>query len=585
MSNPGRRIKQFMWGYQHFFRSSLGVGAKMVFESIGFDARPTIVLVGFRAAGEHAYDICIEPEDGPYSPDELSDVEAEADLLYRNNPESQMHYSAAHLHEKKHRELRDQMRGQAVTEALSRHAASQGQIFFASPSTRVGDYDVHVVLGVPCDALADVPQIKTTWRDRYRIAPSLVHAAIYEILHRASISLYQPDPGSGLMALGAGPSEIVRAATEGFVRSIMLCAGYMSGQDSDLLFNGISALPYEGRSGTGMVVLAQADDLAIEVLLRIRQPVRLSNTRAIRKLLEASGSDCALLVGEAMADAEVYALGRIGDNYDATTETVFVVSLLGRGAWDLLHENQALLSVRDGVARLPVSVLDVSRLADLADRLLPDADVPNLLELAHAASENEHGAMLVISSDAKAEAERLSPQAWAVQPTLLGLDLLRHLTAMDGAVLVDPKGHCHAIGVILDGRAAGQGDPARGSRFNNAVRYLDTQPPPAVIVVYSADGSIDILPKLHPRVRRSVVKDAVRRYVELAAEQPPSLAQVAEAFGVVKSLRFYLSADQCESVNEAAAVIDEWRKKNSSIRIVEPRLTPSPDMNDSYWLD
>lgn len=572
-----------MWGYQHFFRSSVGVGAKMVFEAIGFDARPTVVLIGFQVAGEHAYVICIEPEDGPYSPDEFSGVDARATQLYEENPESRMHYGAAHIHERKHRELWDQMRANAVVEVLGSHAASQNQTFFASPSTRVGDYEVYVALGVPSDALADVPQIKTTWRDRYRIAPSLVHAAIYEILHRASISLNLPDPGIDLGALGVGTPEIVRTATGGFVRSILLCAGYMSGENRDLLFSSISALPYEGRSGNGTLVLAQPDDPAIEVSLRLHHPVELDNTRAVRKLLEASGSGSDLLVGEKV-DAEVYAFGRIGDNYDPTTETAFVVSLLGRGAWNLSHDNEVLLSVRDGVARLPVNVLEHDRLADLADRLLPNPDVPKLVELARAASQNEHGAMLVISSDAHAEAQRLSPQAWAVEPAALSADMMRQLTAMDGAVLVDPEGNCHAIGVILDGRAAGQGDPARGSRFNNVIRYLDTDPPPAVIVVYSADGSIDILPKLRPRVQRQAVDDAVRRYVELATEESPNLARISDALDTVKSLRFYLSAEQCDAVNGAMAKVDEWRKNNTNIRIIEREFAPSADMNDSYWL-
>lgn len=383
------------------------------------------------------------------------------------------------------------------------------------------------------------------------------------------------------MALGAGTTEIVRTATEGFVRSVMLCAGYLSGADSDLLFSSISALPYEGRSGTGTIVLAKPEDPAIEVSLRMRNPIRLRNTRAIRKLLEASGSGSDLLARE----EEIYALGRIGDNYDATTETAFVVSLIGRGAWDMSHANQVLLSVRDGVAHLPVNTLEVDRLTDLIDRLLPGADVSKLLDLARAASQNEHGAMLVISSDAQAEAERLSPQAWAVEPAPLVPDLLRQLTAMDGAVLVDPIGRCHAIGVILDGRAAGQGDPARGSRFNNAIRYLDTEPPAAVIVVYSADGSIDILPKLHPRVERSSVDAAVQRYVELAAEEPPNLEEISDAWRIVKSLRFYLSSQQCDAVNGATAIIDDWRKRNTSVRLAEPELAPSPEMNDSYWLD
>ncbi|MGH8546002.1 MAG: diadenylate cyclase [Gammaproteobacteria bacterium] len=230
-------------------------------------------------------------------------------------------------------------------------------------------------------------------------------------------------------------------------------------------------------------------------------------------------------------------------------------------------------------------ILDVALFQDLVDRLLPGASSKALLDLAKAAEQNEHGAMLVISSDAAGEAERLSPQSWAVEPVPLSPELLRQLTSMDGAVLVDPQGRCHAIGVILDGRAAGHGDPARGSRFNNAVRYLDTEPPPAVVVVYSADGSIDILPWLHPRVERERVELAVQRYLELAAERPPRLEDIYRARDTVKAFRFYLSEAQCRDVNLTQEALNNWRYNDHRTMINDGDLTPDPRMNDSYWIE
>lgn len=193
--------------------------------------------------------------------------------------------------------------------------------------------------------------------------------------------------------------------------------------------------------------------------------------------------------------------------------------------------------------------------------------------------------MLVISSDAAGEAKRLSPQSWVVEPTPLSVDLLSQLTSMDGAVLVDSQGRCHAIGVILDGRAAGKGDPARDSRYNNAVRYLDTDPPPAVVVVYSADGSIDILPGLYPRVERDRVVSAVQRFLDLAAARPPKLEDVYHAWDIVKALRFYLSEEQCREVNVAQVELNEWRYNDHQMRIIEPELKPDPRMDDSYWIE
>src|SRR5262249_55085936 len=154
-----------------------------------------------------------------------------------------------------------------------------------------------------------------------------------------------------------------------------------------------------------------------------------------------------------------------------------------RGTWELSHADQVLMTVRDGVPQLPKPPLNAAYFTDIVERLLPGTHQPRLLALAEAASHHQHGAMLVISSKAAGEAQRLAPQAGRVEPVLLEPGLLSQLTSMDGGVLVDGQGYCHAIGVILDGRACGGEDPARGSRYNNAVRYLQSEAPPAVVVV------------------------------------------------------------------------------------------------------
>ena len=115
--------------------------------------------------------------------------------------------------------------------------------------------------------------------------------------------------------------------------------------------------------------------------------------------------------------------------------------------------------MRDGVPHLPTWDLDIDYLIDLSGRTFSDADHSAVLQAAEAAGNHRHGAMLIVSGEAAAEAERLAPQSWSVEPTKLPPDLLAQLTNMDGGVLIDPQGRCHAIGVILDGKAQGQGDP------------------------------------------------------------------------------------------------------------------------------
>ncbi|MFH9655427.1 diadenylate cyclase [Streptomyces anulatus] len=575
-----RYIQQFMWGFQEHFRGSLNVESDSVLRSIGFRGNPKATLVGFEAAGEHEFSICIEQEEELFKPSDLADVERRAVQNYKSHPESKIINTDQRTHDNRQRGILNRMRAEALEETLCTLPGQEQRLFFAANSVRVDDYEVHVIIGVDRSAVAAVPQIKTTVRDRFTIRPSLFHAVMMRMLGLAARSLYFPDPGAGLSALGTNYGEVVRTATESLMRDILYCAGYWFGSDADSLMNTLSSLPYEGRAGSGRLVFAKLDNPAVDVSVKLRSPVGTRKTLAVRKLLEASGPRA-----DVLSDGEkVYGLGLIKPDYDPETETVFVVTFNSRGTWELSHAGVALLTVKDGVPSLPTHVLDEDYLSDLVDRLFPQSDDTALLEAARAAGEHRHGAMLVISADAAGEAERLSPQSWAVEPARISPALITQLTDMDGAVLIDPTGRCHAIGVILDGTARGEGDPARGSRLNNAVRYLGSEPPPAIVVVYSADGGIDILPHLHPRVREEDVSNAVSTFVALATEQPPSFEIAKRAWKVVESFKFYLSQEQCDAANQAHNTLEDFRMKSSNMRMQEPPLKPNAAMDETYWL-
>ena len=146
MNDDRRTINQFMWGYQPHFRTSLRIEANSALQSVGFFGEPVAFLVGFKVAGNHAYDVCVEPEDGPYAPSDFVGVAAKAEELYGEHPESKIFHSVAEVHDRRHAALRDWMRGEAVASVFQAHSAGSGRTFFASRSRRVGDYEVHVVL-------------------------------------------------------------------------------------------------------------------------------------------------------------------------------------------------------------------------------------------------------------------------------------------------------------------------------------------------------------------------------------------------------------------------------------------------------
>jgi Probable sensor domain DACNG/Probable sensor domain DACNH len=559
-------LRAFCGSYRRWLTS----GVRTAFDAIGFTGGCDVLFVGLQA--DPTTPARVEPVDGVTAPDrsviqerldELRADDSQTDRLHAHVVQDPIAYAA----------LVDRLRGRAVAEVL----ASQlpGKHLFTSRSVVVRDLDIYVLLAVDTDHLDLVPSLPVDACGRPR---SLVHAVLDEVMTRFWRALVAPDGEDWVIPLGLPTSDLVRSAAGRLVRAALVgIGGTRMTYSADALLNAISALPYEGRAGAGTLVLAAEEVSSAEVLLHLATPVRLRERRTVRKLMEANDERTGLLVNR---EGSVYALGRVQPD----DEQALVVSFAGRGAWDLMLGGRPILSVRDGEARLPSAPLDEAAFRSLVERLLHDADFDRLLELADATARHHHGAMIIISSDAAGEAARLSPQCIAVEPTALSADLVTRLTSMDGATLVDPRGRCHAVGVIVDGRAKGAGDMARGSRFNNPIRYLHDNTPDTVILVFSSDGGVDLLPQLQPLIDRARVQAAVQRYVDLVASSPPVRGAVFEAWDQVDDLAFYLSEADCTAVNRASTRLEAVCRETDVPFFGVREFQPDPQMNDDHWL-
>lgn len=139
-------------------------------------------------------------------------------------------------------------------------------------------------------------------------------------------------------------------------------------------------------------------------------------------------------------------------------------------------------------------------------------------EIIIAASSLETGSILIFADKSVIEKEtkvltRSNRRGFPLKtPCLLpGNDnrVLKQLLNIDGALLIDESGFCHAYGVILDG-AVGRSknanplpyaDSGRGSRYNSTVLYVHslsrrhrTKPIKVIGVVRSEDGMLDFIP-------------------------------------------------------------------------------------------
>jgi hypothetical protein len=541
-----RTIDQFIWGYQAHFRLSVQRSVQEVLQAIGADLEPEVFLVGFQVDGEHRWPICIEPERGPFHPDQLMHVSDLARGLYENDPERQILQSNREVHEQRQRLLQDQARARALADALEA-ADRDGRRFLVGSSSRVVDYDVYPVIAVLAERMALFPSLSHEQYDRIPTERSLVHAALHELLRLSARALLWPDCGGALSAV----------------------------------MDAVSTLPYEGRAGAGTFVLARQSHPAVIIKLRLRSPVSLRSTRSVRKLLEMTGKDLSLLTDGNV----VFGLGSLKEQFGSGDEDIFTLRIVSRGTWELEYNSLPLLRVDNAIPSVPKPRMSRERFADTVLRVLwqsDNVDVDWLWNLALAAADTAHGTMLVVTDAASTEAERLQPQAWAIDPILLTVEGLMPLTNIDGAVLLNPSGRCHAVGVILDGSANGNGDPARGARFNSAIRYLSTTTAPTVIIIVSEDGMIDVMPYLKPRIAKHVLDEAVQAVAAAGEHSTGDYEAFFKAWERAEALRFYFAPEQCHVLNAARERVEEQRWQTAGMRIDFTPLEPDPDMNDSY---
>lgn len=257
--------------------------------------------------------------------------------------------------------------------------------------------------------------------------------------------------------------------------------------------NSIAALPYEKREGYGELLIAERGHINIHVEIEFAHPVPISNHRLGRKVLEMTGNGLSVLCDRNY----LYGLGNTKGQYDLTKEDLFKVEFLGLNSWRLLHDKDEMMSVVLGQPKLPAKPISPEEFRkEFNCQFNGTGNADEVFECLEAITKQSHGALLIVSDQALAETRRFVGQCIQVQPFPITADNIVQLAAIDGAILIDPQGQCHALGVILDGKAQTDEAPERGSRFNSAKRYISTRQEEGqkcLALVRSSDGMIDLI--------------------------------------------------------------------------------------------
>lgn len=573
----------FMWGYQHMFQISINNSAQKLFNSFKDDLAPKAFLIGVWENDEEkptSYDICIEPEDIGYERFIFSYVKKVARDFIENDSEKNIFHS--HDIAQKNHERRIELRAikNAIQSILLPIDQQQNKISYVSYPKNVSGYQVFIVLQLNNLAANAIYSLKQSVVDmRYPVSTSLLDSTITLFLDSCFKALQQTNPGASLNVLERETSEIIRSAGNHLMKTLsMRFHGYLFNLFE--LCNLISAQRYEGAESNGRLIIAHRNHQAVYEFITLASPVSLQDHRSVRKLLEMATGNLSLLSdGE-----EVYGLGGIED-YNPTDENLFVISFKKHFTWELIHDNNILMEVEYGKPQLIKERIKQDRFSDHINRIFPDTSeevVKKLWEVVLAATEQKHGTMVVISSGAIEEAERLKNQCTVIKPIEMDSDTMKAVTAIDGAVLLNPSGDCFALGVILDGLATKSGEASRGARFNSAIRYLETQTYECLIIVISEDGHINLIPELRPRIARENLDSMINELRELNTKETIRVKKFHEVMQFLQYFRFYLLEQDCNEINQLRRHIEE--KIKEQLHIVYNDFVPYPEMNETYYI-
>lgn len=304
----------------------------------------------------------------------------------------------------------------------------------------------------------------------------------------------------------------------------------------------ISCLTYESASPFGSILFINKEIILSQSIINFtitftkEDRIRLEDSKRIRKLLELTNAEKDLYL---IADEnEIYGLGEV--NWNLQKDTLAIrLDFTGLSKYSLvlvrteaepmnvgklLIENEKkyyrsdisliekkLISVNFKNPRMGEEGYSSEKLINLLKNTFWEDNanydqinekIERLDSIVRKAREQKHGTMVVITEPltAKQELISLSKQSTLIEPRVINYEYVKFLTAIDGAIYFDTDGNCHAIGVILDGRAKEDiGDASRGARYNSAHRYLhklkDDEQKKCIIVIISEDGMVDLIPE------------------------------------------------------------------------------------------
>ncbi|MFS0783240.1 DNA integrity scanning protein DisA nucleotide-binding domain protein [Bacillus sp. 1P06AnD] len=261
----------------------------------------------------------------------------------------------------------------------------------------------------------------------------------------------------------------------------------------------ISSTYYESAMCNGCMLIGYERDADIW----LKNPIPFSNHKGFRKLLEITGEkkgDLILLV-----DANLGAYGfTIRQTDTMNIDFKLFIKFKGLLKWEVYYPGigKPLFFFENMLVKVSMKHMgsDMINFSKDLKKIFGNKDVNAklLYSLVKTATTQKHGTMLVILKEkfAVQEADRLKISSTLMRPNNISKQSFWGLTKIDGAIILDTNGKCHAFGTILDGVVSLEGNSGRGARYNSALRYknyLISQNIEGLIIVISEDGDVSVI--------------------------------------------------------------------------------------------
>jgi len=575
-----KACKNIIWEHQQHCQISLQLAAEELFNSLDERLAPKVFLIA----------ILLTPATNrPFISLECPDCEYCAADFFTLKPIGIQHslLPDRHIDEKINTQRLSIAYTTEIQRILRTHVNGKNNENFISAPADIDGYLVYVVIELNKKILNTYYYLS---KDRsysgQKISRSFIESVIKVYLD-ASGNALKAKSQADFNVLTKSRDELVSKAGHDFMITVS-----MAGQNPNGLHvlydacNTISSLKYEGAEGFGKMVIAQKSHPNVKLTMELENPIHIKDFRKVRKFLELADHKQLILSDSVL----IYGLCQLSGKYNYHDESLFIVHFTKHFHWEVVHHEQIMVSVAFRMPDLYNERISREKFYSSLKRLFSGIDkarLHTLWDITMEATKQKHGTILAISSEAEQEAIRLSSQCFKIKPIRINKDIIHQITSIDGAVLIDTDCICHAIGVILDGIATGNGDSSRGARYNSAIRYYEYMENKAktMLVVISEDGLIDLIPNLKPQVKHSMILrhiSALQKLMETDKFLRRSFNRLMEFF---QEHDFYLSAAECLAVNKLRGEI-EYKHKNSvdGVQMIWNNLAPNTDMNVGYYL-